>query len=90
MTTRATIIRATIMGMGVTEMAQAPQDKSARQTRLVALVIAGTMLLWMAGQQIGAELGLPLKYTFLLDLAALAGFIWAMIVTYQIWRARRT
>ncbi len=90
MTTRATIMRATIMGMGVTEMAQAPQDKSARQTRLVALVIAGTMLLWMAGQQIGAELGLPLKYTFLLDLAALAGFIWAMIVTYQIWRARRT
>lgn len=90
MTTRATIMRGTIMGMGVTEMAQAPQDKSARQTRLVALVIAGTMLLWMAGQQIGAELGLPLKYTFLLDLAALAGFIWAMIVTYQIWRARRT
>ncbi|MES2433870.1 MAG: DUF5337 domain-containing protein [Pseudomonadota bacterium] len=71
-------------------MAQGPQDHSARQTRLVALVIAGTMLLWMAGQQIGFELGLPLKYTLLLDLAALAGFIWALIVTYQIWRARRT
>ena len=53
------------------------------------MVIAGTMLLWMAGQQIGAELGLPLKYTLLLDLAALAGFIWALAVTYQIWRARR-
>ena len=66
---------ATITGMGIIEMTQAPQDKSARQSRLVALVIAGTMLLWMAGQQIGAELGLPLKYTLLLDLAALAGFI---------------
>ncbi|WP_426036767.1 DUF5337 domain-containing protein [Cypionkella sp. TWP1-2-1b2] len=77
-------------GMGTIKMAQAPQDKSARQTRVVALVIAGTMILWMAGQQIGAELGLPLKYTFLLDLAALAGFLWAMIVTYQIWRKRRT
>lgn len=90
MITRATITRATIMGMGITSMAQGPQDNSARQTRLVALVIAGTMLLWMAGQQIGAELDLPLKYTLLLDLAALAGFIWALIVTYQIWRKRRT
>ncbi len=80
---------ATITGMGIIEMTQAPQDKSTRQSRLVALVIAGTMLLWMAGQQIGAELGLPLKYTLLLDLAALAGFIWALAVTYQIWRARR-
>lgn len=75
--------------MGTTKMAQAPHDNTARQTRLVALVIAGTMLLWMAGQQIGFELGLPLKYTLLLDLAALAGFIWAMVVTYKIWRARR-
>ena len=80
---------ATITGMGIIEMTQAPQDKSARQSRRVGLVIAGTMLLWMAGQQIGAELGLPLKYTLLLDLAALAGFIWALAVTYQIWRARR-
>ena len=83
-------LRATIMGMGITEMTRAPQDSSARQTKVVALVIAVTMILWMAGQQIGAELGLPLKYALLIDLAALAGFIWAMIVTYQIWRARRT
>ena len=84
-------MRAMIMGTGITEMATpGPQDKTARQSRLVALVIAGTMILWMAGQQIGYELGLPLKYTLLLDLAALAGFIWALVVTYQIWRARRT
>ncbi len=84
------MVPAMITATGITEMAQLPQDKSARQTRLVALVIAGTMILWMAGQQIGAELGLPLKYTLLLDLAALAGFVWALVVTYQIWRARRT
>ena len=88
--TAMTMATGKITCTGITEMAQAPQDKTARQTRLVALVIAGTMILWMAGQQIGAELGLPLKYTFLLDLAALAGFIWALVVTYQIWRARRT
>jgi Family of unknown function (DUF5337) len=26
---------------------------------------------------------------FLFDFAALAGFFWAMVVTYQIWRGRQ-
>ena len=61
----------------------------ARQARQVALVIAGTMLLWMGAQYVGGEMGWPLKYTLRVDLAALAGFIWALVVTYQIWRKRR-
>ena len=84
---------ATATTMGITEAGMAatdPHQARARQAKRVALVIAGTMLLWMLAQLIGAELGLPLKYTFLIDLAALAGFIWALVVTYQIWRARRT
>ena len=60
-----------------------------RQARLVALVIAGTMLLWMGGQWLGGQMGWETRYVFLLDLAAMAGFIWAFVVTYQIWRARR-
>lgn len=67
-----------------------PEDATGRQTKRVALVIAGTMLLWMGAQVVGGEMGLPPKYTFLIDLAALAGFIWALVVTFQIWRARRT
>lgn len=68
-----------------------PKDAyTARKARLVALVIAGTMLLWLGVQIVGGSLGLPPKYALLADLAALAGFIWALIVTYQIWRARRT
>jgi len=61
----------------------------ARKGRMVALVIAGTMLLWMLGQWIGSELGLQARFVFLFDLAALAGFFWALVVTYQIWRTRR-
>jgi hypothetical protein len=41
-------------------------------------------------QVVGADMGWPLRYTLLIDLAALAGFIWALFVTYQIWRKRRT
>jgi spore maturation protein SpmA len=67
-----------------------PKAGISRKARRVALVIAGTMLLWLGGQRIGAEMGVPLKYSFLIDLAAMAGFIWAMVVTYQIWRDSRT
>ena len=66
------------------------QDKVlARQGRLVALVIAGTMILWFLAQWIRRALGLEARYVFLFDLAALAGFLWALIVTFQIWRKRR-
>ena len=61
----------------------------ARQARLVALVIVGTMVLWIGAQYVGGEMGWPPKYVLLFDLAALAGFIWALVVTYQIWRRRR-
>lgn len=67
-----------------------PKDRHfARQARRVALVIAGTMLFWLGAQAIGGALGLAPKYALLVDLAALAGFIWALIVTFGLWRARR-
>ncbi|MCF8486266.1 MAG: DUF5337 domain-containing protein [Rhodobacteraceae bacterium] len=61
----------------------------ARQARLVAFVIAGTMLLWMGAQWIGGKVGLEARYAFLFDFAALAAFFWALVVTYQIWRKRQ-
>ncbi len=69
-------------------MAAKASDTSAKPRR-AALAIAGTMLGWMLVQQIGAEYDWPLKYTLLVDLFALAGFIWALAVVFQIWRARR-
>jgi hypothetical protein len=63
--------------------------EQARQARLVSVVIAGTMILWMLAQVIGGHLGLSERYVFLFDLFALAGFTWALVVTWQIWRKRR-
>ncbi len=65
------------------------EKELARMGRLISIVIAGTMLLWMAAQWIGGELGLPDEYVFLFDLFALAGFLWAIFVTRQLWRKRR-
>ena len=63
--------------------------RRARQVRLVAVVLAVTMLLWMGAQVVGGEMGWDTRYAFLFDFAALAAFFWALVVTYQIWRARR-
>jgi hypothetical protein len=67
----------------------AEERRRLRQIRLAAIVMAATMVLWVAGQYIGGELGWPVRFAFLLDLAAIAALVWAMIVTYLVWRARR-
>ena len=68
-----------------------PDDmKRAAQARLVAFVSAGTMILWMGAQWLGGKLGWEARYVFLFDFAAIAAFVWAMVVTYQIWRGRRS
>jgi Family of unknown function (DUF5337) len=65
------------------------ETKRAAQARLVAVVIAVTMLVWMGAQWLGGELGWETRFVFLFDFAALAAFLWALVVTYQIWRGRR-
>ena len=67
----------------------AKDEASKRQGRLIALVIAGTAILYVAAQFIGGQLGLATRYFILFDLLALAGFLWALIVTFQIWRTSR-
>lgn len=67
-----------------------PADvQRARQARLVGIVLAATIILWMGAQWLGGQLGLETRFVFLFDLLAIAGFVWALVVTYQIWRGRR-
>ena len=61
----------------------------ARKARIAGIVMAATMILWMGAQVIGSEMGWAPRFALLIDLAALAGFLWALVTTYQIWRKRR-
>jgi Family of unknown function (DUF5337) len=74
-------------------MTMSPQGsddvRRSAQARLVAFVIAGTMILWMGAQWLGGRLGWETRFVFLFDFAALAAFGWALVVTYQIWRGRQ-
>jgi hypothetical protein len=73
----------------MSDMRDDHEKSLSRQARLVSVVIAATMIFWMLAQFIGGQLGLPSHYVFLFDLFALAGFFWALVVTWQIWRKRR-
>jgi hypothetical protein len=61
----------------------------AREARLVAVVIVATMVLWLGAQWLGGRAGWDTRYVFLFDLAALAAFIWALVVTWRIWRRQK-
>lgn len=60
----------------------------ARRARVVAVVIAASGLAAILAPLVVSGLGLPLRYEFLIYFAALAGFVWAVAVLYQIWKAR--
>jgi hypothetical protein len=60
-----------------------------RQMRLVGVVLLATVVLWMAAQWLGGTLGWETRFVFLIDFAALAAFLWALVVTFQIWRGRQ-
>ncbi|MGB5836305.1 MAG: DUF5337 family protein [Albidovulum sp.] len=70
----------------------APKDKDqslAREARGVAMTIAITMILWIGAQWLGRREGWDASYAFLFDLAALAAFFWALVVTWRIWRRQK-
>lgn len=66
-----------------------PETAQVKQARLAAIVIFVTMIVWMALQWIGGQIGLEPRYAFLFDLSALAAFAWALIVLFRVWRARQ-
>lgn len=62
----------------------------ARQGRLVAIVIAAGGLIAIVAPWLTNILGLPIRFEMLFYLIALAAFIWALAVSYQIWRKSRS
>ena len=61
----------------------------AKKGRTASLVIAGAMLIWIGMQWAAVQLDISSRYMLLLDFAVMAAMVWSLIVTFQIWRARR-
>lgn len=69
-------------------MSPGSPDPLTRQARQASIVIFVAMLGWMLASWLGGHFGLPLRYAFLFDLAAMAALAWALIVLYRVWRKR--
>ncbi|MGR3615447.1 MAG: DUF5337 domain-containing protein [Paracoccaceae bacterium] len=62
----------------------------ARKGRHIALVIAGTMVVWVVVNLfIGPMLDLSGRYALLFDFAALAALVYAVVNIYQLWQMRQ-
>ena len=57
-----------------------------RKAQVAAIVIFVAMVGWMGASWIGGKIGLPIRYAFLFDFAALAAFAWALFVLFGVWR----
>lgn len=65
------------------------EKELARMGRRAALILAGSMLLWLGAQFLGGRLGWDLRLAFVFDLLAFVGVLWALWITYQVYRRRR-
>lgn len=70
-------------------MSEQKDAELARKGRITSLVIAGTAVFWIVASFVGGQLGLPNRTRALFDLVALAGFVYAIVMIFQIWRARQ-
>ncbi len=64
-------------------------DTDARKGRIAAMIIAGTGVFWVLITLIGEKEGFSQELRLTFDLVALAGFVFAIWLIYQIWRARQ-
>jgi len=58
-----------------------------RKARVASIVILVAMVGWMGASWIGGKIGLPIRYAFLFDFAAMAALLWAMVVLFQVWKS---
>ncbi len=56
---------------------------------MAGLVIALTGALWVGASWVGKSLDWSMRTMALVDLMALAGFVFGLVVTYRIWRKSR-
>ena len=70
-------------------MSELHKNRKEKQGRLIALVIAGSVLFWSVMQGAAPSLGISARSMLLIDFFTLAALAWSMILLYKIVRSRR-
>ena len=64
-------------------------QKLMKRGRLTALVIAGSVFMWLIANSVGPKFGLAVRYAILADLIVMAALFWALVNCFFIWRKRQ-
>ena len=70
-------------------MSELNKNGKEKQGRLIAMIIACSVLFWTVLQGAAPSLGISARYMLLIDFFTLAALAWAMISLYKIFRSRR-
>lgn len=70
-------------------MSESEKNIMEKQGRLIALVIASSVLLWALIQGAAPSLGISARYMLLIDFLTLAALSWSLISLYKMFRLRR-
>lgn len=65
------------------------RDQASRKGRQAAIAIAATAVFWILAMLVGDKEGFSQQLRLVLDLVALAGFVFAFWLIFQYWRARQ-
>ena len=70
-------------------MSELHENRIEKQGRLIALVIAGSVLFWIIMQGAAPSLEISARYMLLIDFFTLAALAWSLISLYKIFSFRR-
>ena len=69
-------------------MGELKKNIKEKQSRLIAIVVAGSGLFWTIIQGIAPSLEISVRYMLLIDFMTLAALIWSLISLYKIFSTR--
>ena len=70
-------------------MSKLHKNRQEKQRRLIAMVIAGSVLVWSVMQGAAPSLEISARYMLLIDFFTLAALAWSLISLYKIFSFRR-
>jgi hypothetical protein len=70
-------------------MGELKKNIKEKQSRLIAIVIAGSVLFWTIIQGTAPSLEISARYMLLIDFMTLAALTWSLISLYKIFSLRR-
>ena len=65
-------------------MSDSYKNRKEKQGRIIALIIAGSVLIWSVMQGVAPSLGISARYMLMIDLFTLISLSWSLFSLYKL------